>query len=180
MLQPLTKWQMAPPSELASDTPLPPAYPLWWDNWLAATNSQDGWGREGMSACGYWARGRGLWHLLTKCSSCPLQPVKLRGQPGENSASLCSHQGVLSNPEKTQKPSDQKSLCGPLSLYDSPLIVHRCTSSGTPMRFQPPQEAFPRFHIRMTLSTLPAPTAHTPTPSKVLGTLHPLHTPSWQ
>ena len=106
-----------------------------------------------------------------------MQPVKLCGQP-ENSASLCSHQGVLSNPEKTQKPSDQKSLCGPLSLYDSPLIVHRCTSSRTPMTCQPPQEAFPRFHIKMTLSTLHAPTAHTPTPSKVLGTLTPYTPPA--
>lgn len=75
-----------------------------------------------------------------------MQPVKLHGQPEENSVSLCSHQGEVSNPEKTLKPSDQKSLCGPLSLFDSPLTLHRCTSSRTHMT--PPQEAFPRFHIR--------------------------------
>lgn len=75
-----------------------------------------------------------------------MQPVNLHGEPEENSVSLCSHQGEVSNPEKTLKPSDQKSLCGPLSLFDSPLTLHRCTSSRTPMT--PPQEALPRFHIR--------------------------------
>lgn len=154
---------MAPLSELAGDALLPPTPPLQWDNLSAATHSQDREEELGSQPVTVGQReGVPEPRHLGKCSSCSMWQIKLHGPPEEDSASLCSHQGMVSNPENTLKPSDEKPSYGPVSL---PL---GCPTSFPWTRlFQNPQntshrQLFPDSTIRTTLSPPDAPTAHGP------------------